>query len=200
MGVIPCLEITDELVVRLRISAELTRCRVLDKVAFRPWLCRLESVHRCGHLQIRRDPRPSGIEINILRFASDGSEHHRLLIAAAIDIPVCKEDFPVREEADEFAGRCLPELEADLFAYHVIVAMDGQEYFAGVGHIVVIDIRHTDARVMVERIDYIVLVGVNRLVNLHLRADGHVKRILAFVYVIVRRNSLYVILDAQRFG
>ena len=147
---------------------------------------------RCRGLQVEveRYPRPSCFEVDILYLAAGCSEDDRFRSAAPYTT-VRKGDGRTRCEIQQFAGRSLPELEADLLVGHCLATLDSKEHLGDVGQFIVRHVRHTDALAAIECINYVLVIGVVLIADFHLSTERHVERILTFIYSFVRRVGIH---------
>ena len=191
-------------IVRLIVGAELTRTRVLDQITFGPGLgSRHTGIHislRSRQIEVGGYPVPTGLQIDLLPFATTGGQHQRFIRTATVNKTVGKEDILTRLQVIDLTGRSLPEQEADLLAVHRIVTEDSQVDIGRIADIVERYIRLSHAFVMVDGIDDIAFVRIVSAVHQYLGADGHIKRIQTFVHIVVRRHGLDGIFDMQRFA
>ena len=191
-------------IVGLVVGAELTRTRVLDQVAFRPGFgSRHTGIYislRSRQIEVGRYPVPSGLQIDLLPFATTGGQHQRFIGTATIDEAVGKEYVLTGLQVIDLTGRSLPEQEADRLAVHRIVTEDSQVDIGRITDIVERYIRLSHALVMIDRIDDIAFVRIVSAVHQYLGADGHVECIFTFVHTLVRRHGLDGIFDMQRFA
>ena len=190
LPIIEGLERSDELICSLAISAELACSRILDQVAFRPWLlCRDRRGQGGRYIQIGRYPAPSRIECDSLHLATAGLQLYGIILAATIDSAVRKEDERIRCEVIDLTRSGFPQLEADRLVSQFFAAVNREIEFAIVG---AMGCAYTIIVVYSE--DIILGCGVDyRLVGLvqdHIAAQRHIERIAIQIHVDVRRFGL----------
>ena len=193
---------------RFVVGTEQSRFGVLDQVAVCPWLSsRHTNTQRafcCRQVKVDRCPIPTGVEFDLLSLAAIGGQHKRFVVAAAIYKSVREENILAGCQVIQLAGRCLPELEMNQLESHIIVTEHSQIDIGGIAYRIERNVRLSHALVVIKSINDIPLIGIIHTAvfhsDLHLGADGHTIRVLSFVNVVVRLNSLDYVLDTQRFA